>query len=84
MEIQEFIFISLITKTDLDFIELERSIDENETKKAVSKLTDLMEAYTNGGLLLIQDKLELNENYFISSMEAPLNFLLKTSSHIEN
>ena len=84
MEIQEFIFISLITKTDLDFIELERSIDENETKKAVSKLTDLMEAYTNGGLLLIQDKLELNDNYFISSMEAPLNFLLKTSSQIEN
>lgn len=84
VEIQEFMFISLITKSDLDFIELERSVDENETKKAVSKLTDLMEGYTNGGLQLIQDKLELNENYFISSMEAPLNFLLKTNSPVEN
>ena len=49
-------------------------------KKEVSKLIDLMESYANGGLQLIKDKLELNENYFISSMEAPLNFLLKTST----
>jgi len=80
LEIQDFMFISLITNSDVNFIELERSSDENETKKAVSKLIDLMESYTNGGLQLIKDKLELNENYFISSMEAPLNFLLKTNT----
>ena len=79
LEIQDFMFVSLIANSDLNFIELEQSSDENETKKAVSKLIDLMESYTNGGLELIKDKLELNENYFISSMEAPLNFLLKNS-----
>jgi hypothetical protein len=84
IEIQDFMFISLITISDIDFIELERSIDENETKIAVSKLNDLMESYANGGLQLIQDKLEINENYFISSLEAPLNFLLKSSSAIEH
>jgi len=77
IEIQDFMFISLITMSDINFIELERSIDENEIKKAVSKLNDLMESFANGGLQLIQDKLEDNENYFISSLEAPLNFLLK-------
>ena len=79
LEIQNFMFISLITKSDVNFIELEHSSDENEIKKAVSKLIDLMESYANGGLQLIKEKLELNENYFISSMEAPLNFLLETS-----
>ena len=77
LEIQDFIFIALITKSDINFIELERSLDENETKKAIFILTDIMESYTNGGLQLIKEKLEINENYFISSMEAPLNFLLK-------
>jgi hypothetical protein len=82
LEIQDFIFISLIANSDSDFIELERSIDENETKKIVSKLIEVMELYTNGGLQLIKEKLELNENYFISTIEAPLNFLLKTSTEV--
>ena len=76
LEIQDFIFISLIAKSDLNFIELEQTKDENEIKKAISLLIDLMESYTNGGLQLIKDKLDSNDNYFISSMEAPLNFLL--------
>ena len=79
VEIQDFMFISLITKSDVDFIELERSSDENDTKATISQLIDLMESYTNGGLQLIRDKLESNENYFISSAEAPMNFLLKIS-----
>ncbi len=76
LEIQDFIFISLIAKSDIDFIDLEQTQDENEIKKAVSSLIDLMESYANGGLQLIKDKFDSNENYFISSMEAPLNFLL--------
>lgn len=81
IEIQDFMFISLITKSDVDFIDLERSSDESHTKTDVSKLIDLMESYANGGLQLIKDKLELNENYFISSMEAPMNFLLSKISN---
>ena len=76
IEIQDFMFISLITKSNVNFIELERSSDEDDTKTAVSELIDLMESYVNGGLQLIKDKLETNDNYFISSAEAPMNFLL--------
>jgi hypothetical protein len=76
LEIQDFMFIALITKSDVNFIELERSSNEEYIKKEVSNLINLMESYTNGGLQLIEDKLETNDNYFISSMEAPLNFLL--------
>jgi hypothetical protein len=76
IEIQDFMFIALIAKSEIDFIELERSSDDNQIKKAVSSLIDLMESYTNGGLQLIKDKLESNENYFISTSEASLNFLL--------
>lgn len=78
LQIQEFIFISLILKSDIDFIKLEQASDENAVKKAVSLLIDLMESYANGGLQLIKDKCDSNENYFISSMEAPLNFFLST------
>jgi hypothetical protein len=76
LEIQDFIFIALIMKSDINFIELEQTSDENEVKKAVSSLIELMESYTNGGLQLIKDKCDIYDNYFISSMGAPLNFLL--------
>jgi hypothetical protein len=75
IEIQDFIFITLITKCDVDFITLERSAEEVDIKNAVSKLIDLMESITNGGLQLIKDKLEDNENYFITSSESPMNFV---------
>jgi hypothetical protein len=80
IEMQEFIFISLITKCDVDFIQLERSPNEEDIKTAISQLVDLMESYTNGGLQLIKDQLEDNENYFISSAEAPMNFMLSKIS----
>jgi len=84
IEIQDFIFISLIMKTDIDFIKLEQASDENEIKKAVTLLIDLMESYANGGLRLLKDKCDSNENYFISSMEAPLNFLLLSTTSTTN
>ena len=71
-------------KSDLDFIKLEQASDENEIKKAVSLLIDLMESYANGGLQLIKDKCDTNESYFISSMEAPLNFLLSSTISMTN
>jgi hypothetical protein len=75
-EIQDFMFISLITKCGVDFIQLERSAEKDDIKTAVSKIIELMESYTNGGLQLIKEKLEGNENYFITSAESPMNFLL--------
>ena len=80
VEIQDFMFISLITKSDVDFIQLERNAEEDGIKVAVSKIIELMESYTNGGLQLIKEKLEDNDNFFITSAESPMNFLLSKNS----
>lgn len=67
--LQEFMFMALVSKTDLDLIALEKGdLSEDE---AVKQLIATMEAYTNGGLNLIKDKLEDNPNYFLD----PTSFL---------
>jgi hypothetical protein len=81
IEIQDFMFVSIISKSDLNFIELERCSEENEIKKSVTQLLELMETYANGGLQIIKEKLESNENFFISTTDAPLQFLLRSTSN---
>ncbi|MEO5682797.1 MAG: hypothetical protein ABIQ88_09145 [Chitinophagaceae bacterium] len=67
--LQENIFLSLIAKTNVDFIALEQgAIKEEEVVKA---LIQTMESYTNGGLILIKEKIEENPNYFLQ----PTSFL---------
>jgi hypothetical protein len=67
--LQEFIFTSLIAKTDVDLIALEKGdITEEEI---VKQLIQTMESYTNGGLTLIKEKVEENSNYFLQ----PTSFL---------
>jgi hypothetical protein len=67
--LQENIFVSLIAKTDIDFVELEKGkIKEDEVVKS---LIQTMESYTNGGLILIQEKIDENPNYFLQ----PTSFL---------
>jgi hypothetical protein len=73
--LQENIFIALLAKTDLDLIALEKGdIDENEAVKA---LIQTMESYTNGGLILINEKIEENPNYFLQSTSF-LNMILES------
>lgn len=61
--LQENIFIALIAKTDIDLIALEKGdIKEDEVVKA---LIHTMESYTNGGLILIKEKIDENPNYFL-------------------
>lgn len=68
-KIQENIFIALFAKTDIDVIELEKgNVDEYD---AVKSLISTMESYTNGGLILISEKLEENPHYF----QHPTSFL---------
>ncbi|NCO64575.1 MAG: hypothetical protein GW794_03835 [Flavobacteriales bacterium] len=62
-------FIALIAKTDIDLIGLEKG--ELEEDEAVKSLIKTMESYTNGGLILIKEKLEENPNYFLQ----PTSFL---------
>jgi hypothetical protein len=68
-KLQENIFIALIAKTDIDLIALEKGeVDEDD---AVKMLIKTMESYTNGGLILIREKLEDKPNYFLQ----PTSFL---------
>ena len=67
--LQENIFIALVAKTDLDLIDLEKG--ELDEDKAVKLILKTMESYTNGGLILIKEKLEENPNYFLQ----PTSFL---------
>lgn len=67
--LQENIFIALMAKTDVDLVALEKGeLDEDDAVKALIKT---MESYTNGGLILIKEKLEENSNYFLQ----PTSFL---------
>lgn len=61
--LQEFIYTSLIAKTEVDFIALEKG--EISEEEVVKMLISTMEAYTNGGLILIKEKFEENPNYFL-------------------
>ncbi len=67
--LQENIFIAIIAKTDINLVDLEKGeLDEDQTIKLILKT---MESYTNGGLILIKEKLEENPNYFLQ----PTSFL---------
>lgn len=67
--LQEFMFMALLAKTDLDLIALEKG--ELEEDDAVKLLVSTMESFTNGGLNLIRDKIDDNPNYFLN----PTSFL---------
>jgi hypothetical protein len=73
--IQENMFIALIAKTDIDLVALEKGeLDEDDVVKALIKT---MESFTNGGLILIKEKLEDNPNYFLQPTSF-LNMILET------
>ncbi len=61
-KLREYIFIALVTKTDFDFI----SLDKNQVtaRKAVDALMQTMEEYANWGFHFIEDKLKDNPSYF--------------------
>ncbi len=67
--LQENMFIALVAKTDIDLVALEKG--ELLEDDAVKLLIKTMEAYTNGGLILIKEKMEENQNYFLQ----PTSFL---------
>ena len=74
-QIQEYMFGLLILKSDLDFVALELEEDESVISKAVTSLLKIMEAYTNGGLSVIRDRVNDDPNA-LYSIAGPLNELL--------
>lgn len=67
--LQENIFIAIIAKTDINLVDLEKG--ELDEDRAIKLILKTMESYTNGGLILIKEKLEENPNYFLQ----PTSFL---------
>lgn len=71
--LQENIFIAVVAKTEIDFIALEKGDIKEDA--VIKELIQTMESYTNGGLILIKEKIDENPNYFL---QAPsfLNMIL--------
>ena len=67
--LQENIFIALVARTDLNLVALEKG--EMNEDDAIKLLITTMESYTNGGLILIKEKLEENPDFFLQ----PTSFL---------
>lgn len=67
--IQEYIYAAAIAKSDIDLIALDKG--EITEGQAIKALTEVIEAYANGGFTLIKEKLEDNPNYFLQ----PTSFL---------
>jgi len=71
--LQEYIFMALVAKTDIDFIALEKG--ELSEEDIIRMLITTMESFTNGGLILIREKIEENPNYFLQNTSF-LNLIL--------
>jgi hypothetical protein len=63
--LQEFIFSSLIAKTDIDFISLDKG--EVEIEKVIKDLINTFESYTNGGLLILKRNYDENPSCVLKS-----------------
>ena len=61
-KLREYIFTALVSRTDIDFIALEKG--EMTSRKAVDMLMQTMEEYANWGFHFMEDKLTDAPNYF--------------------
>lgn len=71
--LQEYMFTALIAKSDIDLIALEKG--EVAEEEVIKELIRIMEGFTNGGLTIIKEKAEENNNYFLQPT-AFLNMML--------
>ena len=61
-QIREYIFAALIAKTYIDLIALDKG--ETTVRKVVDQVIEKMEQYANFGFSYIQEKMEVDPNYF--------------------
>ena len=73
-DIVDYIIMGLVGKSDIDLNEIEK-IEEDAAERKITQLKGLLEDYTNGGLDLIQTKLNEDPDYFINSETSFLDFL---------
>ena len=77
--LREYIFISLVAKTKVDWI----ALDKGEIKVAdvVTQLIKTMEEYANYGFSIMADKLESDKGYFFSKRAFLDIFMELTDKH---
>lgn len=63
-ELRNYIFISLVARTDIDWIALDKG--DIEASTVVSCLVKTMEEYANYGFFMMEEKLKENSGYFYS------------------
>ena len=63
--IQDYMFMAVVAKSDIDFISLEKG--EIESKDVVKTLTSTLEEYVNGGLTIIAEKMEDGLSPFLTN-----------------
>ncbi|MBT1712314.1 hypothetical protein KK062_28990 [Fulvivirgaceae bacterium PWU5] len=71
--LQEYMFASLVAQTGIDIMALEKG--EVSDDEICRQLIHTMESFTNGGLVLIREKLDSNPNYFLQQTSF-LNLIL--------
>ncbi len=78
-KLREYIFISLVAKTKIDWI----ALDKGEIKVAdvVTQLIKTMEEYANYGFSIMADKLEADKGYFFSKRAFLDIFMELTDKH---
>ena len=63
-KIREYMFAALVARTDIDLIALDKgNVSE---RKVVDLLIGKTEEYANFGFSFIQEKMEVNPNYFFN------------------
>ncbi len=83
-KIREYIFLSLVARSDVDFIALDKG--KITPRKAVDVLIETMEEYANYGFFYIEEKLYDNPDYFFRNaafLELFLSFGEEQSKEID-
>lgn len=80
-KLREYIFISLVAKTPIDWIALDKG--EIKVGDVVAQLIKTMEEYANYGFSVMADKLESDKGYFFSKRAFLDIFMELTDKHEE-
>lgn len=73
-DLVDYIIMSLLGKSDLDFIELE-NMEDDLVEKKLTEIRSLLEDYANGGFDLIHTRNESDPDYFVRNENSFLDFL---------
>jgi hypothetical protein len=66
VEIADYLIMSLLTKSGIDFNELE-DMEEEQVEKKITELRSLLEDYANGGFDIMRSKKEEDPAFFLQN-----------------